>query len=105
MTETAIPSIDESHAAVAGLRLNTQLFIDGSFRDAADGARFGTVNPATGGLLADVARGGAADVDGAVAAARRAADDGRWSRLDPRQREVPRRPLTNSWQVSVDAPR
>jgi 4-(gamma-glutamylamino)butanal dehydrogenase len=87
MTETTIPSIDETRTALADLRPHTQLFIDGTFRDAADGTRFGTVNPATGEQLAEVARGGAADVDAAVDAARRAADDGRWSRLNPGDRK------------------
>jgi gamma-glutamyl-gamma-aminobutyraldehyde dehydrogenase len=87
MTETAIPSPDESRAAIADLRLDARLFIDGEFREAADGARFGTVNPATGEQLAEVAKGSAADVDAAVAAARRAADDGRWSRLNPADRK------------------
>ena len=87
MTETTIPDIAESTAAIAGLRPRTQLFIDGAFRDAAGGERFATVNPATGRRLAEVAKGGAADVDVAVAAARRAADDGRWSRVSPGDRK------------------
>ena len=87
MTETTIPDIAESTAAIAGLRPRTQLFIDGAFRDAASGERFATVNPATGRRLAEVAKGGAADVDVAVAAARRAADDGRWSRVSPGDRK------------------
>ena len=59
------------------------MFVDGAFRDAADGGRFVTENPATGQPITEVAQGGPVDVDIAVAAARRAADDGRWSRLDP----------------------
>jgi 4-(gamma-glutamylamino)butanal dehydrogenase len=87
MTETQIPSIGESRAAIGHLRLRTGLFIDGEFRDAAGGRRFTTQNPATGQPIAEVAEGGAADVDAAVAVARRAADDGRWSRLDPAARK------------------
>ncbi|MHB8890775.1 MAG: aldehyde dehydrogenase [Candidatus Limnocylindrales bacterium] len=63
------------------------MFVDGEFRDAADGGRYVTLNPATGQSLAEVAKGGPADVDLAVAAARRAADDGRWSRLSPGDRK------------------
>jgi aldehyde dehydrogenase (NAD+) len=48
------------------------LFIDGEFGPAADGAAFATVNPATEEPLARVAQAGPADVDRAVAAARRA---------------------------------
>ena len=54
---------------------------------AASGARFASVNPATGATLAEVARGGASDVDRAVAAARAAFGDGRWSRRTPGQRK------------------
>ncbi len=49
-----------------------KLFIGGQWVDAANGGRFETVNPATAKPLAEVARGGQADVDAAVAAASRA---------------------------------
>ena len=87
MTETLIPPIEESRADLDRLDLRTRMFIDGAFRDAASGDRFVTENPATGRPITDVAQGGPADVDIAVAAARRAADDGRWSRLDPGARK------------------
>ena len=77
MTKTLIPDKAASTAAIHGLQLRTQLFIDGAFRDAAGGARYETENPATGQPLAEIARGGATDVDAAVAAARRAARHGR----------------------------
>ena len=51
------------------------------------GKRFVSENPATGKPIAEIAEGGAADVDIAVAAARKAADDGRWSRLSPNERK------------------
>ncbi|MEX3947782.1 aldehyde dehydrogenase family protein [Paraburkholderia sp. EG287B] len=47
-------------------------FIDGAWRESADGARFAVRAPATGEALAAVAQGGAADVAAAVAAARAA---------------------------------
>ncbi len=87
MTDTLIPPIDETKAEIDRLRLRTQLFIDGDFRDAAGGGRFVTENPATGRPITEVAQGGPADVDLAVAVARRAADDGRWSRLNPADRK------------------
>ncbi|WP_434614538.1 aldehyde dehydrogenase family protein [Tabrizicola sp. M-4] len=52
-------------------------FIDGAFTPAGEG--FATRNPATGAELAVVTQGSAADVDRAVAAARRA--QGKWARL------------------------
>ena len=70
MTDTLIPDREEAASELAGLRLRTDLFIDGDFRPANDGRRFVTENPATGQSITDVAEGGAADVDAAVAAAR-----------------------------------
>ena len=69
------------------LRLRDGLWIDGRWQQAADGRRFASINPANGQVLAEVARGGAADVDRAVAAARRAFDDGRWRGQTPGQRK------------------
>lgn len=68
--------------------VRTDAFIDGAFRPAFSGARFVTENPATGRPLAEIAAGDAADVDLAVQAARRAFDDGRWSRRSPTERKV-----------------
>lgn len=50
----------------------TQLFIDNEFVESASGKRFPTVNPCTEETIATVAEGDKADVDLAVAAARRA---------------------------------
>jgi gamma-glutamyl-gamma-aminobutyraldehyde dehydrogenase len=66
----------------------TDLFIDGALRPALSGRRFVTENPATGQPLAEVSAGDAADVDLAVQAARRAFEDGRWSRMAPSDRKV-----------------
>ena len=73
-------------AAAARPRIETRLFIDGRFVDAARGGRFTTVNPATGDPLAEMSAGTEADVDRAVAAARKAFRSGAWSRIAPRQR-------------------
>jgi len=62
-----------------------QLFIDGQWVDAESGKTFATPNPATGETLAEVAEGDKADIDKAVAAARRAYE-GKWSRLSARDR-------------------
>ncbi|HZO94896.1 MAG TPA: aldehyde dehydrogenase [Candidatus Baltobacteraceae bacterium] len=63
-----------------------QLWIDGARVDAADGATYDDLDPATGEVVAPIADGGPADVDRAVAAARRAFDDGPWPRTTPSQR-------------------
>jgi aldehyde dehydrogenase (NAD+) len=68
--------------AVVDLQASYGLFIDGTFTDG-DGT-FKTVNPATEEVLAEVAEASAADVDRAVAAARRAF--GPWSALPARER-------------------
>jgi aldehyde dehydrogenase (NAD+)/gamma-glutamyl-gamma-aminobutyraldehyde dehydrogenase len=62
-------------------------FIDGRFRPAASGRVFENRNPATGELLGSVAHCDAADVDLAVLAARRAFQDGSWSRAAPEARK------------------
>ncbi len=67
-------------------RIETRLFIDGEFIDAADGGRFTTYNPATGEALAEMAKGTGKDIDRAVAAARAAFRSGVWSRMAPRDR-------------------
>jgi len=87
VTETLVPDRAASLAAIPTLPLRTRLYIDGAFADARSGRRFTSENPATGQPIAEVAEGGPEDVDAAVAAARRAADDGRWSRLNPADRK------------------
>jgi gamma-glutamyl-gamma-aminobutyraldehyde dehydrogenase len=66
----------------------TEAFIDGAFRPALSGERFPTEDPATGRTLATIAAGDTADVDLAVSAARRAFEDGRWSRRSPAERKA-----------------
>jgi acyl-CoA reductase-like NAD-dependent aldehyde dehydrogenase len=57
------------------------LLIDGERVPAADGRTFQTVDPSTERPIADVAHAGTEDVDRAVAAARRALEEGPWSRM------------------------
>lgn len=68
-----------------GLDAPRTLFIDDAFSGAASGATFATVDPSTEAPLAEVARGGPADVDRAVAAARRAMR-GEWRDITPAER-------------------
>jgi aldehyde dehydrogenase (NAD+) len=62
------------------------LFIDGGWRDAADGRREPSINPTTEEPWAEVAAAGPADVDVAVAAARRVFVDGTWRRQSAAER-------------------
>ena len=78
---------EEYKALAASLTLPTNAFIDGSYRPAASGNTFETVNPATGETLASVAACGEEDVDFAVLKAREAFEDGRWSKLHPSERK------------------
>ncbi|MFT8885284.1 MAG: aldehyde dehydrogenase [Acetobacter papayae] len=71
----------------AHLTLRNRCWINGRFVDAASGACFDSINPATAQVLTGVARGGAEDIDRAVRAARAAFTDGRWSRLSPTARK------------------
>ena len=64
-----------------------KMYIDGTWVDAVDGARFDVIDPATGEVTASVPDAGPNDVDLAVDAARRAFDDGSWwPRTSPRER-------------------
>lgn len=76
------------HQSIASkLKPKGQAFIDGRFCDAEDGEKFATTNPANGQVLASVAHCKSADVDRAVAAARRVFTEGTWSRAEPEHRK------------------
>ncbi|GAA4663140.1 aldehyde dehydrogenase family protein [Streptomyces chumphonensis] len=70
--------------AIVDIAPSYGLFIDGEFREAADGKVFKTVAPATEEVLSEVAQAGEEDVDAAVAAARRAFAS--WSALPGAER-------------------
>ncbi len=63
----------------------TQLFINGKWENAASGKTFPTNNPATTEVIANIAEGGAEDIDRAVNAAR-AALDGPWGKMNASER-------------------
>ncbi|HEV3089018.1 MAG TPA: aldehyde dehydrogenase family protein, partial [Candidatus Elarobacter sp.] len=67
-------------------QLVTRHWIDGAYAGAADGATYDDVDPASGEVFAQIARGGAADVERAVGAARRAFDEGPWPRTTAAER-------------------
>jgi len=73
--------------SAADVRPRDGIFVDGGFRPAESGATFDSVNPATGTVIAAVASAQAADVDLAVTSARRAFDDGGWSRSSISERK------------------
>ena len=63
-----------------------QLYIDGEWCDAEDGAKLETINPATGEAWATCAVAGEAEVNRAVAAAKRAMEQGPWAEMNATQR-------------------
>jgi aldehyde dehydrogenase (NAD+) len=65
-----------------------QLYIDGTWADASDGGTWEQKNPATNEVVTTFAVGSVADVDRAVAAARRAFDEGPWPTLTAKERKV-----------------
>jgi aminomuconate-semialdehyde/2-hydroxymuconate-6-semialdehyde dehydrogenase len=79
-------------------RLHFGHIIGGDVVDAADGKVFESVDPSTGKAYATVAEGGEEDARRAVAAARRAFDEGPW----PRMASAERRRLLNRLADRVD---
>ena len=62
-------------------------FIDGALSRSDSEASFEVINPSNGKRCMTIPAGCVTDVDHAVAAARRAFEDGRWSELPPSQRK------------------
>ena len=85
---TDLLSLAEWTTRSASLAPRSQLFIDGAFVDAVSGRTFVDRSPRDGSVIAHVAEGDAADIDLAVRAARRAFEDGRWSRMAPAGRKA-----------------
>jgi aldehyde dehydrogenase (NAD+) len=72
-------------AQIAKLKSSYGLFIDGRFSDPSEHQQFASLNPATEDTLATVAQASAADVDRAVASARKAYDTV-WSKITGAER-------------------
>jgi phenylacetaldehyde dehydrogenase len=82
------PMISENaRARAAAFTLKPrELFIGGQWRAASSGETFEVVDPANAKVFAHAASGGAADIDAAVQAARRAFESGAWASMTPAQR-------------------
>ncbi|MGQ0590478.1 MAG: aldehyde dehydrogenase family protein [Sphingosinicella sp.] len=76
-----------SDAAQAVLARAPLLFIDGEWVESSHGKTIPVYDPSTGREIARIVDASDADVDRAVAAARRAFDDGRWSGIPAYKRE------------------
>jgi hypothetical protein len=77
------PRLFTTAAGPARVRSSYGLWIDGQEVQAAEGASFKVINPATGAHLSDVQEAREVDVTRAVAAAQRAFDTGVWRNVDP----------------------
>lgn len=75
------------HDRAQALRPATHAFIEGRFVPALSGATFAKTSPIDGRLIAEVASCDTADVEAAVASARKAFESGVWSAKSPAQRK------------------
>ncbi|HRP99536.1 MAG TPA: 5-carboxymethyl-2-hydroxymuconate semialdehyde dehydrogenase [Terrimesophilobacter sp.] len=75
-----------SHHTPANLPDRIRHYIDGAFVDSVDGTTFDVLDPVSNETYVQAASGSAADIDRAVAAAKRAFDAGPWPRMKNRER-------------------
>jgi gamma-glutamyl-gamma-aminobutyraldehyde dehydrogenase len=75
------------------------LLIDGKIQSASDEATMEVVSPLNGRVLTTIAAGTTLDTKYAIAAARRAFEDGRWRNLSP----VQRKNIMLKWAALIDA--
>ena len=71
------------------MTFESRMLIDGKLVEAAGGATYDNINPATEEVIGQVADGGAADMERAIAAARRAFDETDWSTDHAFRKRVP----------------
>ena len=60
-----------------------KMFINGEWVDAYDGSTFETIDPGTGTVINEVAKGSIAEINDAVAAARAALESDQWHNMMP----------------------
>ena len=82
--------------------VENRLLIDGRWTSAANRAVFASINPATEEVITEVAEAGVADIDAAVAAARRALE-GPWGAMAGRQRARLLAKLARLMEAEADA--
>lgn len=81
MTQSQVSSVTEQF-----VKKPHKMLIGGHWRSSASGNSFPVINPATGLVLTHVAEGEKEDINRAVAAARKAFEDGPWVRMSPSDR-------------------
>ncbi|MCB1607983.1 MAG: aldehyde dehydrogenase [Xanthomonadales bacterium] len=94
------PQTREQWQALADqLTPRNQCLIEGQWVAAASGRTFDCISPIDGRVITQVADGGSEDIDRAVASARAAFEDGRWSRRAP----VERKKIVQRWASLIEA--
>lgn len=83
----AFKTAQEYEEIASKLRFQTKALIDGKFVDSVGGNYFTTINPGTGKPITDITSCSEADALTAEKAARKAFEDGRWSRMPPAERK------------------
>lgn len=90
-------------AAAAFLaRERHKLLIGGQWLDSQSGETFDTLDPATGEVIGKMARSNAADVDAAVAAARKAFSGGAWPAMTPMERSQLLWKIADIMEANID---
>jgi phenylacetaldehyde dehydrogenase len=79
-----------------------KMLIGGEWVDALSGQRIDAIDPATGRRLGSVPAAAAADVDRAVAAARKAFDEGPWPRMTPMERAAILWKVADLMEANID---
>src|SRR5699024_4247630 len=75
-----------SEKTLSFLNKSKQLFINGDFTNSISGKTFETYNPSNGEVLANVSEAETEDINKAVDSAKRAFEDGPWSKMTPAER-------------------
>ena len=80
-------SLAHFEAIARSIRIPGEAVIDGKLVAGASGETFDNITPRNGRILNRVVRGGAAEIDAAVASGRRAFEDGSWRKLHYRDKK------------------
>lgn len=103
MTQIDIKPPQPGAAAAAFLAKGPQkLLIGGEWVESQSGATFDTLDPATGSVISKLQRANAADVDAAVAAARKAFASGPWPSMTPMERSQLLWKIADIMEANID---
>lgn len=98
----ASKTLNDWQQLAQSLKIEGRAFIDGAYVPAASGQTFDCISPIDGRLLTKVAECGEADINAAVAAARRAFNQGVWAGLNPRARKAVMHKFADLLRANLD---